>query len=289
MSTDSIKDYLTEIGRFPLLTGEQEIQLSRQVRRMIELQAMEGERTKEELRAIKRGQRARETMMNCNLRLVVHIAKNYVTRLKSNGLELMDLIQEGAIGLNRAVELFDGTKGYKFSTYGYWWIRQSITRAIDTKERLIRVPQHVLDATYKIAKMQREHLQQHGRPMSTAECAERMEMSQHELQSHIMRNVPHSSLDQLVRDDGSPLVDMIVDEHQSYDDSLSIEYAEQLELALSFLADRDRDIVASYHGLGAPKKTQGKIAEELGITRSAVGQIHDRSMRRLRLMLTEKR
>jgi RNA polymerase primary sigma factor len=211
MSADSMKDYLAEIGRFPLLTGEQEIQLSRQVRRMIELQAMEGERTKAELREIKRGQRARDTIMNCNLRLVVHIAKRYATRLKCNGLEMMDIIQEGAIGLHRAAELFDGSKGYKFSTYAYWWIRQSITRAIDTKERIIRVPQHLLDKIYRATKLQREYLQEHGRPISMVALAEEMEMTVDELQMILQRNTPHSSLDQMVGDNGSPLIDLIAE------------------------------------------------------------------------------
>lgn len=281
--TDSIKDYLAEIGRFPLLTGEQEIQLSRQVRRMMELQAMKGERTKDELRAIKRGQRARETMMNCNLRLVVHIAKRYTTRLKCNGLELMDLVQEGAIGLNRAVELFDGTKGYKFSTYAYWWVRQSITRAIDTKERLIRVPQHILDITYKIAKLQREHMQQHGRSMTTAECADVLGITQHEVQSYIMRNIPHSSLDQQVSDTGLPIVDLIADEPAP--EELHQEYGEQLQLSLLELTELDRKIVCGYYGIGSTQQTQQEMSKQLGVTRSAVGDRHRRTMRRLRLRL----
>ena len=231
MSTDSMKDYLAEIGRYPLLTGEQEIQLSRQVRRMIELQAMEGERTKAELREIKRGQRARDTIMNCNLRLVVHIAKRYATRLKCNGLEMMDIIQEGAIGLHRAAELFDGSKGYKFSTYAYWWIRQSITRAIDTKERIIRVPQHLLDKIYRATKLQREYLQEHGRPISMVALAEEMEMTVDELQMILQRNTPHSSLDQMVGDNGSPLIDLIASDDPEIGDELSPMYAEQLKLA----------------------------------------------------------
>jgi RNA polymerase sigma factor (sigma-70 family) len=287
MSADSMKDYLVEIGRFPLLTGEQEIQLSRQVRRMIELQAMEGERTKAELREIKRGQRARETMMNCNLRLVVHIAKRYTTRLKCNGLELMDLIQEGAIGLNRAVELFDGTKGYKFSTYAYWWVRQSITRAIDTKERLIRVPQHILDTTYKIAKLQREHMQQHGKSMTTAECANALGITQHEVQSYMMRNIPHSSLDQQVSDTGSALGDLIADEPAP--EELHQEYGEQLQLSLMELNDLDRKIVCGYYGIGATQQSQHEMSKELGVTRSAVGDRHRRTMRRLRLRLVYHR
>ncbi len=285
MSTDSMKDYLAEIGRYPLLTGEQEIQLSRQVRRMIELQAMEGERTKAELREIKRGQRARDTIMNCNLRLVVHIAKRYATRLKCNGLEMMDIIQEGAIGLHRAAELFDGSKGYKFSTYAYWWIRQSITRAIDTKERIIRVPQHLLDKIYRATKLQREYLQEHGRPISMVALAEEMEMTVDELQMILQRNTPHSSLDQMVGDNGSPLIDLIASEDPEIGDELSPVYAEQLKLAFFRLGERDRYVVSAYHGLNGPQQSQREIGETLGISRSAVGQRRENAVRRLRLMM----
>jgi RNA polymerase primary sigma factor len=285
MSTDSMKDYLAEIGRYPLLTGEQEIQLSRQVRRMIELQAMQGERTKAELREIKRGQRARDTIMNCNLRLVVHIAKRYATRLKCNGLEMMDIIQEGAIGLHRAAELFDGSKGYKFSTYAYWWIRQSITRAIDTKERIIRVPQHLLDKIYRATKLQREYLQEHGRPISMVALAEDMEMTVDELQMILQRNTPHSSLDQMVGDNGSPLIDLIASEDPEIGDELSPVYAEQLKLAFFRLGERDRYVVSAYHGLNGPQQSQREIGETLGISRSAVGQRRENAVRRLRLMM----
>jgi RNA polymerase sigma factor (sigma-70 family) len=280
-----MKDYLAEIGRYPLLTGEQEIQLSRQVRRMIELQAMEGERTKAELREIKRGQRARDTIMNCNLRLVVHIAKRYATRLKCNGLEMMDIIQEGAIGLHRAAELFDGSKGYKFSTYAYWWIRQSITRAIDTKERIIRVPQHLLDKIYRATKLQREYLQEHGRPISMVALAEEMEMTVDELQMILQRNTPHSSLDQMVGDNGSPLIDLIASEDPGIGDELSPVYAEQLKLAFFRLGERDRYVVSAYHGLNGPQQSQREIGETLGISRSAVGQRRENAVRRLRLMM----
>lgn len=285
---DSLKDYLAEIGRFPLLSGEQEIQLSRQVARMRELQALPGKRTEAERRTIKRGRRALETIMNCNLRLVVHIAKRYTSRLKCNSMDMMDLIQEGCIGLHRAAELFDGTKGYKFSTYAYWWIRQAITRAIDTKERLIRVPQHTLDLVYKAAKLQREHMQQHGEPIATAALAVEMNISIDELQMIMQRNIPHSSLDQLAHEDGSPILDLIAADDPEINETLSPEYGEQLQLAFFRLDDVDRYIVSAYHGLNGTKQSQKKIAEGLGITRSRVGQRHDCAIRRLRLMLTVK-
>lgn len=285
---DSLKDYLTEIARYPLLSGEQEIQLSRQVRRMMELQAMEGERTKAELREIKRGNRARDTIMNCNLRLVVHIAKRYTSRLKCNSLDIMDLIQEGCIGLHRAAELFDGSKGYKFSTYAYWWIRQAITRAIDTKERLIRVPQHTLEQVYKAARLQREHMQRTGEAMSAAALAQEMGIKVDELQMIVQRNIPHGSLDQLAQEGGSALIDLIASEDPGIEDQMSLQYSEQLQLAFFRLDERDRYIVSAYYGLEGTQQSQKKIAETLGITRSRVGQRCDCAMRRLRLMLTSK-
>lgn len=283
---DSVKDYLAEIGRFPLLSGEQEIQLSRQVLRMRELVVLPGERTKSEQRAIKRGQRALETIMNCNLRLVVHIAKRYTSRLKCNSMDMMDLVQEGCIGLHRAAELFDGTKGYKFSTYAYWWIRQAITRAIDTKERLIRVPQHTLDLVYKASKLQREHMQQHGEPMPTAKLADEMNMKVDDLQMIMQRNIPHGSLDQLTHDDGSPILDLIAADQTDIDETLASEYGEQLKLAFFRLDEADRHIVSTCHGLYGTKQSQTQVAKELGITRSRVGQRHDRALRRMRLMIT---
>jgi len=285
---DSFKDYLNEIARYPLLSGEQEIQLSRQIHRMMELRALPGERTKPEQREIKRGVRAHQTLMNCNLRLVVHVAKRYTSRLKCNGMDIMDLVQEGAIGLHRAAELFDGAKGYKFSTYAYWWIRQAITRAIDTKERLIRVPQHTLDMIYRAAKMQREHMQDHGEPMSIAAMAQEMEIDPDHLQMMIQRNIPHNSLDQMIHDDGSPLLDLIAAEEADIEDNLSREYGEQLQLVFFRLEETDKYIVSSYHGYGAPKQTQSAIAKELGITRSRVGQRCQLAMRRLRLMIAEQ-
>lgn len=283
---DSVKDYLAEIGRYPLLSGEQEIQLSRQIMRMRELVVAPGERTAAEQRAIKRGRKALDTIMNCNLRLVVHIAKRYTTRLKCNSMDLMDLVQEGCIGLHRAAELFDGSKGYKFSTYAYWWIRQAITRAIDTKERLIRVPQHTLDLVYKAAKLQREHMQQHGSPMPTAQLAAEMNLKVDELQMIMQRNIPHGSLDQLAHDDGSPILDLIAADDMADDDQLAPQYGEQLKLAFFRLDDVDRHIVSTYYGLQGTKQTLTGMSKELGVTRSRVGQCHDRALRRMRLMIT---
>ena len=282
-----MKDYLAEIGRYPLLSSEQEIQLSRQVRRMMELQIMAGEHSKTEQREIKCGLRARNTMMNSNLRMVVHIAKKYAARLKSNNMDLMDLIQEGCIGLHRAVELFDPTRGYKFSTYAYWWIRQAITRAIDSKERLIRIPQHSLDLAHKAIRLQCEYLQQTGLSMPMDLLSQRLDVDLDELRLILHRSAAHTSLDQLVHSSGSPLLELIQSEDPGIDNTLSSQYAERLQQAFASLDKKDRYIVAAYHGLNGPEQSQKKIAETLGITRSRVGQRRETAVRRMRLMLSQ--
>lgn len=282
---DQIKTYLCEIGRYPLLTGEQEIQLSRQIMRMRELQALPGDRSDIEQREIKRGQRAIQKIMNCNLRLVVHIAKRYVSKLKCNNMDMMDLIQEGSLGLHRAAELFDGTKGYKFSTYAYWWIRQSITRAIDSKERLIRVPQHMLEVIYRASKLDREYMQRHGQSMPLALLAEELGIGREQLQSILKLNIPHGSLDTAIHADGTSIIDLIAAEAAPTDELLTPEYVEQLQLAFFRLDDIDRHVLSMHYGLDGEYQSQAKIASTLNVSRSAVGQRHTRAVRRMRFMM----
>ena len=268
---DSVKAYLNEAARFPLLTTQQEIQLSRQIKRALQLQAAGDEHTKIELRQINIGLRARDTLINSNLRLVVHIAKRYIGRLRNGGLEFMDLVQEGALGLHRAAEMFDGSKGYKFSTYAYWWIRQSINRAIDTKERLIRVPQHALERAYKAVKFQREYHQQHNKNPTLQETAEALDITVAELRILLERNTPHRSLDELATDDGSPLIEMIAAELP--DEMFSDEYAEQLQLVFFQLTPEERHAIESYYGLnGKDQCTYTAIAREQGVSRERIRQ-----------------
>ena len=289
MTPDSFKQYLNAIGRYPLLSAEQEIQLSRQVRRYLELRDAEGERTKQEQREMRIGVRARDMIINCNLRLVVHISKRYITRLQSNNMDLMDLIQEGALGLHRAAEMFDGTKGYKFSTYAYWWIRQAITRAIDTKERLIRVPQHALEKTYAAAKAQREFAQANGRTPTAREVAEIINVKVDELLMLMERNRPHRSLDALITEDGSTVLDIIADEYgidEDHNPEEVCERMEQLQLAFFRLDPFDRDVVRLNYGIGcnAPQ-SYAEIGRNLGVCRERVRQRAQRAQRKLKLIL----
>ena len=166
MQPDAFKTYLNAIGNYPLLTPDQEIELSRQIHRMIELEELDRELTPQEKRQVK---------------LVVHISKRYFRRLVSNNMELIDLVQEGNIGLDRAAEKFDGTRGYKFSTYAYWWIRQAITRAIDTSERVVRIPANSLEKLFKVFKFQHEHYIEKNRYPTLSEMAAHVGMKQDDL------------------------------------------------------------------------------------------------------------
>lgn len=275
LMSDSIKDYLNGIARYPLLTAEQEIQLSRQVDAAKPL-AGKQQLSAQEKRTIRIAERATHKLINCNLRLVVTIAKKYMRRLSGNSMELMDLIQEGTLGLVRAVELFDGSKGYKFSTYAYWWIRQSITRGIDTKERLIRVPQHSLDNVYRVVRFQREHMQQHGKMPSLEATAEFAGMDVEHLQLLLSRNTWHRSLDDLAVEGGGPILDMIpdlcsVDGQQDFIEK--DEKAAMLSIALECLSEDERHTISRRYGLdGKEPYSLACIAAEDGVSRERVRQ-----------------
>lgn len=285
--SNPINDYLNLTARFPLLTPEQEIQLSRQVQAMNALNDL-ADLTPQQQRIKRRGIKARNAIVNANLRLVVHIAKRYIKRLKGNGMDLMDLIQEGNIGLHRAAELFDGARGYKFSTYAYWWIRQAITRAVDTQERIIRLPQHSVERLYRAIRLQEEYTRHHGKPATTAELAGMLEITTEELEILMARAMTPRSLDQLINEDGSPLIDMIADER-----TLDPSYAaaeieiqqEQLNLAFFRLDKNDRDILSKRYGLGNTREhTIREIAREAGVTRQRITQRVQIAERKLRFM-----
>ena len=286
--SDVTREYLQNIGRYPLLTGLQEIELSRKVQRYMELRHPDGERTPEEKRQIKAGINARNAIVNANLRLVVHIAKRYTARLRSSNMELMDLVQEGSFGLQRAAELFDASRGYKFSTYAYWWIRQSLQRAIDTKERLIRVPQQVLDRYYKALKLEAEFMQNNGRKPTKAELAKLMSITLEQLLALQDCNVAHQSLDVLITDDGNPLLDFIASPAEELYES---DYdKEHLQMALFYLTDKEQDLINKRYGLGPDEPEPlvlSTIAVECGVSRERVRQKIDTACRKLKLMMQE--
>jgi RNA polymerase primary sigma factor len=286
---DSFADYLKEIGRYPLLTPSQEIELSRQAQRYIELRDTEGKpATPQERRQYRVGKRAFDKMMTSNLRLVVNIAKKFVGRA-GHTYGIMDLIQEGCIGLHRAVELFDSSRGYKFSTYSYWWIRQAICRGIDTSDRTIRIPIHALEKLHRLMKLREAYRKENpGEELTLRQASELMGVSQDQLALVLERSVHMSSLDvaATTRDgDGSALIDLIASEEPDEDDHTYASQVEQIDAinsALAFIGDEESEIITRYYGLnGAPEETLGAIAKTQGVSRERVRQKRDKAVRRV--------
>ena len=207
----SFKSYLNEIARYPLLTVDQELLYGRRIAKMRELQQLERPLTDAEQRLIRSGQRARERFMQCNLQLVVHVAKKYENRRRKS-LEIMDLIQEGNIGLARAVELFDSSRGYKFSTYAYWWIKQGIQRALSQSDAMIRLPTGLHDLLAKIARTTSDLGQQMSRTPTLIEVAERIGVDVNVIHDALRRSHAVCSLDAIASNSETlSLIDMIAD------------------------------------------------------------------------------
>jgi RNA polymerase nonessential primary-like sigma factor len=226
VDVDLVRSYLRDIGRVPLLTHEQEITLGRQVQQLMEIEILEAElesrdgakpardqlakaaelSTVQLKRKLQQGHRAKERMVAANLRLVVSVAKKYTKR----NMELLDLIQEGTIGLVRGVEKFDPTRGYKFSTYAYWWIRQGITRAIAEKSRTIRLPIHITEMLNKLKKGQRELSQELGRTPTVTELAQFVDLPEDEVKDLMCRARQPVSLEMKVGDgDDTELLELL--------------------------------------------------------------------------------
>ena len=249
---DLVRSYLRDIGRVPLLSHEQEITLGRQVQELMAIEEQEQELEQQlgmkpsqaELaqavglsdvvlkKRIKAGRRAKERMVAANLRLVVSVAKKYTKR----NMELLDLIQEGTIGLVRGVEKFDPTRGYKFSTYAYWWIRQGITRAIAEKSRTIRLPIHITETLNKLKKGQRELSQLLGRTPTVTELAEAVELPEEEVKDLLCRARQPVSLEMKVGDgDDTELLDLLAGDGELPDEQVD---GECLKGDLRALLDR---------------------------------------------------
>jgi RNA polymerase primary sigma factor len=286
--SDSIKDYLNSIARFPLLTPQQEIQLARRISRMRELKAATHELTAAERREIRSGEKARNQFMQSNLQLVVHVAKKY-ERSRRKSLEIMDLIQEGNIGLARAVELFDHTRGYKFSTYAYWWIRQGMTRAIDNSARTIRLPIHISEKLSKMRRISRELSHRFGRQPNRLELAHAMGIEPKDLEDLISQSAPCASLDAHARgeEDRSTLGELIPDPNggepmEGMDRSLQKEH---LGGWLAQLNDREQKILRLRFGLdGEDPLTLAEIGRQINVSRERVRQLEAKAILKLRMM-----
>ena len=282
-----MQSYLNDIGRYPLLSPEQELLLGRQIQAAKELQAglEEGQKLTPALRRTLRiGAKAREQMIRSNLRLVVSIAKRYSRRVRH--LNLLDLIQEGSLGLMRAVELFDPQRGYRFSTYCYWWIRQGITRAISVKDAAIKIPSSFSEKLPLIGRKSEELCKELGRHPTRVELAAAMKMSPDDLATLVMRTQLPSSLDGNVTDDGLQLSNVISDPYaEDAYDKIENDYT-FLDAGLAQLSQREREVVVLRNGLDYHEiRTLGQVAHMLGVSRTTVQYAEGRALRKLRVFM----
>jgi RNA polymerase nonessential primary-like sigma factor len=282
-SPDSIRAYLKEIGRTPMLSREEELTEARKVQRYMQLLDAQGDQgvNPENERIIQEGRRAKAHMIQANLRLVVSVAKKYMNR----GLDLMDLIQEGNLGLEHGVEKFDPTKGYRFSTYAYQWIRQNITRGINNQGRTIRLPIHITEKLNALQNASRQLSQAKGRTATVEELAAAVGNSPEEIRKLLGQSRHPISLDIKVgQEKETALSDLIESEGQSPEDQATRTLLQDaLDILLAELTSRERTVIELRFGLiaGQPK-TLPEIGQALNISRERVRRIETRAMQKLR-------
>jgi len=281
--SDSIKDYLNSIAKYPLLTPQQEIQLGRRVQRLRELQSLDRPLTNAEQREKRSGERARQRFIQCNLQLVVHVARRYDKR-NNKTMELLDLIQEGNIGLARAVELFDPSRGYKFSTYAYWWIRQGITRALISSDAIIRLPIGVHETMYKINRTIQHLSHQLGYQPSITRVAEEIDMDPGELSNLLRQTYTVTSIDQQVNNsEGHSIVDTIADPN-AVDNDISQDVQIMLRYVDQYLDDRTKAVIEARSCY--PAVTWAQLEREYGISKTALYDIYKRGVGRIRMLMS---
>jgi RNA polymerase nonessential primary-like sigma factor len=300
-SGDTVRTYLHEIGRVPLLSHEEELTLGRQVQRMIGLQELQAKlqeelarpATNEELalaaqlseleiqQVWQQGRVAKKKMIEANLRLVVAIAKKYQKR----NLEFLDLIQEGSLGLERGVEKFDPARGYKFSTYAYWWIRQAITRAIAQQARSIRLPIHITEKLNKIKKTQRELSQTLGRSPTTLEIARSLELEVAQVREYLSISRQPISLDVRVGDNQDTELSELLEDVSASPENFTVQdnLRQELHQILDELAPQQRQVLSLRFGLnGGQELSLAKVGEILKLSRERVRQLEHQALAHLR-------
>ncbi|MBD2512726.1 RpoD/SigA family RNA polymerase sigma factor [Nostoc muscorum FACHB-395] len=300
-TTDLVRSYLKEIGRYPLLTPEQEITNARLVQQMMaieeqrsslalqlnrepttrELATLLGQSEAEVESIVQQGQKAKEKMVTANLRLVVSIAKKY----QNHNLDFLDLLQEGALGLQRGIEKFDPNKGYKLSTYTYWWIRQEITRAIAEKSRTIRLPTHLTERLNKIKKVQRESFQKLGRHATVTEIAEELNLNPNQVREYLSVSKQPVSLDLRVGDNqDTELLDILPDESISSDERLTKELLRlDLNNLLASLPPIQREILTLRFGLENDHQLSlTQVGDRLNLSRERIRQLEHKALSILR-------
>jgi RNA polymerase primary sigma factor len=288
-TADPVKDYLKQIGKVPLLNAEMEVELAKRIEAGLfseEKLAKGGKlsaKLQEELEWIAEdGRRAKNHLLEANLRLVVSLAKRYTGR----GMLFLDLIQEGNLGLIRAVEKFDYTKGYKFSTYATWWIRQAITRAMADQARTIRIPVHMVEVINKLARVQRQMLQDLGREPTPEELAKELDMTPEKVVEVQKYGREPISLHTPLGEDGDSEFGDLIEDSEAIVPADAVSFTllqEQLHAVLDTLSEREAGVVSMRFGLtdGQPK-TLDEIGKVYGVTRERIRQIESKTMSKLR-------
>jgi RNA polymerase primary sigma factor len=303
ISDDAVGAFFKDMARYPLLKGDEEIELARQIRQTVEIELARKEKSEEFGRSVTQaelaehfhlterqfenklyiGRVAKRKMIRSNLRLVVSIAKRYLNR----GVPFLDLIQEGALGLHRATEKFDPDKGYKFSTYAYWWIRQGITRTIANDARTIRLPIHIVEKLNKLKRVQRELRRDLGRNPQEQEMAQMLEMTVEQLR--YLQQIRRQSLSlnhRVGKGEDTELLDLLEDHSgQSPEEKVneSAMRQEVSEILNTVLTEREKDVICLRYGLSSSKPcTLEEVGSAFSLSRERVRQIQSKAMRKLR-------
>jgi RNA polymerase primary sigma factor len=288
-TADPVKDYLKQIGKVALLNAELEVELAKRIEaglfaeeKLATAKSLSPAERRDLTWVIKDGQRAKSHLLEANLRLVVSLAKRYTGR----GMQFLDLIQEGNLGLIRAVEKFDYTKGYKFSTYATWWIRQAITRAMADQARTIRIPVHMVEVINKLARVQRQLLQDLGREPTPEELAAELDMTPEKVVEVQKYGREPISLSTPLGEDGDSEFGDLIEDTEAVVPADAVGFTmlqQELDRVLESLHPREAGVIRSRFGLGdGVQMTLDQIGEKFGVTRERIRQIESKTMSKLR-------